>query len=329
MAPSGLPYIDCKSRPNLKRSNPTLTHFISNRWRNRGQLQRREEQTETVPPVSVHDSESLPPPPPYEASASPSKSTTFHSKQSEPFSPARPCVPPTTPRGSKKARQPQLTRQAKRPAVYPRRKRGHHHRHSSSSSDPNPLITRPEFDFGKDIQQDEVVEKMDWIGDKLSMLIQQGKKALGSQVVVMSDVKEDEVDDGSAAWEEEAEVENAPSLSRSGSVRHAKRPRGLNIGPASASAAHTQTSGSASFGFGGLPSSISAPSTAHSIYGFSGPTFLSQQQSQPSSLPTSHSMTSLHHVSTEDPASFESPELRQSMERARERLMARRMGGGT
>ena len=324
MAPSGLPYIDCKY---FERSNPTSTHFISNRWRNGGKLQQQQEQTETAPLVSAHDSEPLPPPPPYEASASTSKSTTFHSKQSEQFSPPRACVPPTTPRGSKKARHSQLTRQAKRPAVYPRRKKGHHHS-SSSSSDPNPSITRSEFDFGKDIQQDEVVEKMDWIGGKLSMLIEQGKKALGSQVVVMSDAKEDEVDDGSAAWEEEESLRVSRSPSRSGSVRHAKRPRGLVVGPASASTTHIQTSGSPSFGFGGLPSSTSAPSTAHSIYGFSGPTFISQQQSQPTSLPTSHSMTSLHHISTEDPASFESPELRQSMERARERLMAKRMGGG-
>jgi len=181
----------------------------------------------------------------------------------------------------------------------------------------------------KNIQQDEVVDKMDWIGGKLGMLIEQGKKALGSQVVVMSDAKEDEVDDGSAAWEEEAENSSLrcsrSSHSRSGSVRHAKRPRGLNIVPASsASSAQIQTTPSSpsSSSFGLLPNSGSAPSTAHSIYGFSGPT----QQSQ-TSLPASHSMTSLHHVSIEDPASFESPELRETMERARQRMMARRMGG--
>ncbi len=160
----------------------------------------------------------------------------------------------------------------------------------------------------------------------------------------MSDAKEDEVDDGSAAWEEEVEEEDIYAAenslphrrSRSGSVRHAeKRPRGLNIGPAAsaASSAQIQTvagSPTPSFGFGGpgLPSSTSAPSTAHSIYGFSGPSFNNHHWTS-SSLPTSHSMTSLHHVSVEDPASFESPELRESMERARERLMARKRMGGT
>jgi hypothetical protein len=44
---------------------------------------------------------------------------------------------------------------------------------------------------------------MDWIGGRISKLIEEGKKALGSEVVVMSDAKEDEVDDGSDAWEEE------------------------------------------------------------------------------------------------------------------------------
>ena len=44
---------------------------------------------------------------------------------------------------------------------------------------------------------------MDWIGDKLAALIEEGKKALGKEVVVMSETPEDEVDDGSDAWEEE------------------------------------------------------------------------------------------------------------------------------
>jgi len=46
---------------------------------------------------------------------------------------------------------------------------------------------------------------MDWIGDKLSMLIEQGKRALNSEIVIMSDAKEDEVDDGTGQWEEEEE----------------------------------------------------------------------------------------------------------------------------
>ena len=45
--------------------------------------------------------------------------------------------------------------------------------------------------------------QMDWIGDKLALLIEQGKKALSREIVVMSDAAEDEVDDASGAWEEQ------------------------------------------------------------------------------------------------------------------------------
>ena len=45
--------------------------------------------------------------------------------------------------------------------------------------------------------------QVDWIGDKLALLIEQGKKALSRQIVVMSDAAKDEVDDASGAWEEQ------------------------------------------------------------------------------------------------------------------------------
>ncbi|KAF8643186.1 hypothetical protein AX16_009177 [Volvariella volvacea WC 439] len=48
-----------------------------------------------------------------------------------------------------------------------------------------------------------VEEQMDWIGDKLSVLIEEGKRALGREVVVMSECKEDEVDDGLGGWVDE------------------------------------------------------------------------------------------------------------------------------
>jgi hypothetical protein len=37
---------------------------------------------------------------------------------------------------------------------------------------------------------------MDWIGTKLSQLINEGQKALGREIVVASEAQEDEVDDG-------------------------------------------------------------------------------------------------------------------------------------
>lgn len=44
---------------------------------------------------------------------------------------------------------------------------------------------------------------MSWMGDRLAQLIAEGQKALGKEVVIMSETQEDEVDDGSGAWVEE------------------------------------------------------------------------------------------------------------------------------
>jgi hypothetical protein len=61
---------------------------------------------------------------------------------------------------------------------------------------------------------------MDWMGDRLARLIEDGKKALGKEVVVMSEAQEDEEDDGSGNWEEEANPGTSSGrASRSGSIR--------------------------------------------------------------------------------------------------------------
>jgi hypothetical protein len=158
---------------------------------------------------------------------------------------------------------------------------------------------------------------MDWIGDKLSMLIEQGKRALSTHVVVSSDAKEDEVDDGSDAWEEETDP-TRQSRSRSGSVRHSKRPKTLNLGPGPSIPHASSSSPSPRFADFNFPVSSSAPPTSFMSGGLGG--------GYPG-LHASQSTTSLNNVSIEDPATFESPELRESMERARQRLMARRLGG--
>jgi hypothetical protein len=54
---------------------------------------------------------------------------------------------------------------------------------------------------------------MDWIGDKLAQLIEEGKRALGREIVVMSEAQEDEVDDGSGNWIEEDDVASRASTS--------------------------------------------------------------------------------------------------------------------
>ena len=56
---------------------------------------------------------------------------------------------------------------------------------------------------------------MDWIGDKLARLIEEGKRALGTEIVVKSDAQEDEVDDGSGNWIEENEGPSSHKRSRS------------------------------------------------------------------------------------------------------------------
>ena len=150
---------------------------------------------------------------------------------------------------------------------------------------------------------------MDWIGDKLAMLIEEGKRALQSEVVVMSDAKEDEVDDGTGLWEEEDDEEpTRPSVSRASSIKRAGSKR-----PAAAAPSSALPIPSASPRRGGfdVPSSVSlsassgTPRRSHS-----------RGISYESALPSS----SLK----EEPGAWASPELRESMEKARARILAKR-----
>ena len=59
-------------------------------------------------------------------------------------------------------------------------------------------------------------DQMSWMGDRLAQLIAEGQKALGKEVVIMSENQEDEVDDGSGAWVEEAEEHHMVSSNRRG-----------------------------------------------------------------------------------------------------------------
>ena len=138
---------------------------------------------------------------------------------------------------------------------------------------------------------------MDWMGDRLARLIEDGKKALGKEVVVMSEAQEDEEDDGSGNWEEEANP-------------------GTSSGPASLSGSIRRKD---KFQAPGLISYASPPPTA------------SPRRQQFSTVLSSHSSSALpipgrstHSTSVETHHSFhgnesqwQSPELRESMERAR------------
>jgi hypothetical protein len=95
---------------------------------------------------------------------------------------------------------------------------------------------------------------MDWIGDKLFTLIEQGKKALSHEIVVMSDAAKDEVDDASGAWEEQDLDEDKAHHSLSAKCR--PRPdTELTFPPISASAPITIPVSSSS-----MPTHLPTPS---------------------------------------------------------------------
>jgi len=152
---------------------------------------------------------------------------------------------------------------------------------------------------------------MDWIGDKLSMLIQEGKKALNREVVVMSDAKEDEVDDGSGAWEEEAKLLNPhpTSISRSSSLKRTRKPRSIVPPPAPPPSYITHLS----TGTSDLPIPTSSSLPVPSLM----PTTPRRTHSRGTSAETS---IDPNLTFWEDERGWESPELRESMERARARF---------
>jgi hypothetical protein len=145
--------------------------------------------------------------------------------------------------------------------------------------------------------------QMDWMGGRLAQLIEDGKRALGKEVVVMSEVHDDEEDDGNGDWEEDADPD-APvgDASRSGSVRRRRRhqPR--------------DTASSSSY--------LSPPPTASPRQQQSSTAHLSHSCSAipiPGRSAPNHSadITRLSSSFHEDGPHWQSPELRETMERAR------------
>ena len=153
---------------------------------------------------------------------------------------------------------------------------------------------------------------MDWISNKLSMLIEEGRKALNREIVVMSDAKEDEVDDGSGAWEEEQVVPSNPhpipkSISHSSSVKRTNTRRPLPL-PLVSPNPNTFESLSPSFDHPSAPNPTPSPTYSHSRSLSTSTSTFDQDD---------NTSTSFH----EDERTWESPELRESMERARARAM--------
>ncbi|KAF5316787.1 hypothetical protein D9619_006528 [Psilocybe cf. subviscida] len=253
-------------------------------------------------------------------------------------------VTPATPRSAAAAKRRREIQAAKRPVAIVTRHRRQKSNVSAPASQPG-TSTKPEFDFGhgatQGAEEDGEEDQMDWIGGKLAELIEQGRRALNTEVVVMSEAPQDEVDDGTGAWDsDEEDNRNARSSrpsSRAGSIRSVKRtskPKpipigvpsyqaqqgvGLGIGGVSGSPASTAVSyASASAGF--VSSSVPS-SSASSAFAFSssGPVHGAAYEAA--------SMTPSSQQQREDPVGWESPLVRESMERARARLMARRAGG--
>ena len=148
-----------------------------------------------------------------------------------------------------------------------------------------------------------MAHQMDWMSDRLTRLIEDGKRALNKEVVVISEAQEDEEDDGDGNWEEE--IDHSTSIghaSGSNTPRHRSRP---------------QTPGTTSYTSSFLSPPSSVPShqqflTAHSSY--SSPSLLTPGcTSHNDAVDMARSYSSSH----EDEYQWQSSELQQSMERAR------------
>ncbi|KIJ91203.1 hypothetical protein K443DRAFT_135537 [Laccaria amethystina LaAM-08-1] len=235
------------------------------------------------------------PPPPYQQEWTP--------VEQAPVVQVTPSTPTPNPTPSRPRKSRQQVSSLKRPVAHHRRPRVRPHTyitppHTASSSSALFPPTQPEFSFALEQEQGPVEDQMDWIGDKLAMLIEEGKRALQSEVVVMSDAQEDEVDDGTGLWEEE---EPRPSLSRASSITRAGSKR---------LAAPSLPIPSASPRRGGfeIPLSVSSSSDTPRRSHSRG---ISYESALPSSL-------------KEEPGAWASPELRVSMEKARARILAKR-----
>ncbi|KAF8202130.1 hypothetical protein BJ912DRAFT_1037791 [Pholiota molesta] len=317
-------------------------------WRDRGkeaQIQAAEHNISESPDPSTQ-----PPPPPYQEN------------EWKPLPQPVPIQVSSTVTGTPRTvarRKRHAAAASKRPVVVYHPTRRSRQIPASSSSTP----AQPEFDFGREEVEEEgiqsvVEDKMDWIGDKLSMLIEQGKRALNAEVVVMSDAKEDEVDDGSGAWEEDdndvfsgRQHGRSTTSSRAGSIKRAKKPRNIVPPPASSEVGlglyGVNASGSATSLLSTSPRragyqatyNTSPPSTS-TTYASASAGFAPSASLPRNTLlldtPRSAHVRGLSYESAltsssatgGDAAEWESPEIRESMERARARLLARRAGGG-
>ena len=157
---------------------------------------------------------------------------------------------------------------------------------------------------------------MDWIGDRLSQLIEEGKKALGKEVVVIADSKEDEVDDGSGLWEDSDGGEFGSPTSRYGR-RSLSSPRRKRARP---SLPYQTVLGD----FGGSSPSRPPAYASPTKSPFPGSPSLARSSVEPFSA--SGSSPVMTNWTRESEGDWESEEMKASMERARATYMAKMRG---
>ena len=155
---------------------------------------------------------------------------------------------------------------------------------------------------------------MDWIGDRISQLVEEGKKALGKEVVVMSDSKEDEVDDGSGLWEDSDEGGLGSSTSSRHGCRSLSSPRRKRARPSIPF--HTVLGGSNEASPSGPPAYGSAVTS----------TFPEPSTSVTSLADPFSATTTTMGWTRESEGDWQSEELKASMERARAMYLAKRRG---
>ncbi|KAJ2925764.1 hypothetical protein H1R20_g11334, partial [Candolleomyces eurysporus] len=262
--------------------------------------------------ISRSASEPPSPPPPYNQEWT----AVDYPNQSNHYSHSRPTLNvPTTPRGRDKAKPKPTPRSARKTGSI-RAHQGHKSRKAApfvrtvpaaSSTrhydqpeafdvNMNPSISANgrRFPAGNNDEEDvDVEEQMDWIGGKLAQLIEEGKRALGTEVVVMSDAKEDEVDDGSGAWVSDDEDTQRRGLKRRGSSASTRYHHHSRSTAASSTSVHQYPQ-----------ISVSTSTPPRQNYGMG--------------MPASPARS--HHI-VED--TCDSPEVREMMERARAKLAGR------
>lgn len=151
----------------------------------------------------------------------------------------------------------------------------------------------------------ESVTQMSWVGGRLAALIAEGQRALGKEVVVMSEAQEDEEDDGGEDWVEEDDGHSIASSTRTGRRR-------WNVSPPPYSASRRGSP---------FPSASPRRSTFDLAPSYT-PSMTRSVQSSPRRMGRDASVESDFFASRsfhEDENQWQTPELREAMERARAR----------